>query len=271
MFDDFADTFDEKLGALQYKVPQLVGEAAYDLLKMSNMDSFNTVLDAGCGTGLAGRFLRPLVAGSLVGADLSQNMLKLAAECTLTKGCGLKEEDDTTRAENDDDERSKTPLYDKLVSSDLEKVTIDELTNGLPGDSLREGFDLIVAADVLVYFGDIQKVLNNFAQLSNGDDTKSSFLVFSCERIEDEKAPPAGWKLQSSGRYAHSKSYVQDVASNAGFHPIGYEEIVPRQEKGEDVKGHMFILAIGGAALGEDGFDEDGSEFVVETTILDEL
>ena len=77
LFDDFADTFDEKLGALGYKVPQLIGDWAYDLLQMSSMEIYHSALDAGCGTGLAGRFLRPLVDGPLVGVDLSQNMLQL--------------------------------------------------------------------------------------------------------------------------------------------------------------------------------------------------
>mmetsp|Transcript_37422 Transcript_37422/g.78930 ORF Transcript_37422/g.78930 Transcript_37422/m.78930 type:complete len:604 (+) Transcript_37422:179-1990(+) len=243
LFDDFADTFDEKLGALEYKVPQLVGEAAYDLLQGSGEETFHSALDAGCGTGLAGRFLRPLIGGPLVGVDLSKKMLELAAECTLAKGCGLKEADERERDESEEDERSTAPLYDFLLSSDLETVKLNELVS----DGSIDGFDLIVAADVLVYIGDISKLLGNFANLSNANEEKRCFLIFSCERIEDEKAPPTGWKLQSSGRYAHSKSYVMDVAEKAGYELIGYEEIVPRMEKGEDVQGHLFTFMIGGS------------------------
>lgn len=266
LFDDFADTFDEKLGALGYKVPHLIGEAAYDLLQMSpNKDMFDSLLDAGCGTGLVGRFVRPLCQGPLVGVDLSKKMLELASQCTLTKGCGLK--DDGTTEEDADDERGKISLYDKLVALDLETASIDELALGLPDDNLEnDGFDLIVAADVLVYLGDLQKVLNNFAELSKGDENQSSFLVFSCERIEEEDAPQTGWKLQSSGRYAHSRSYVERTAEEAGFYIVGYEEIVPRQEKGEDVKGHMFIFAIGGESYGE---EQDGSEYEVNYEMFD--
>mmetsp|Transcript_7613 Transcript_7613/g.16467 ORF Transcript_7613/g.16467 Transcript_7613/m.16467 type:complete len:592 (-) Transcript_7613:164-1939(-) len=260
LFDDFADTFDEKLGALGYKVPQLVGEAAYDMLKMSNMDTFHSALDAGCGTGLAGRFLRPLLDGPLVGVDLSKKMLELAAGCTITKGCGLKDSDASEREGSEEDERSRTPLYDSLMSLDLETATIDELVSG---DSI-DGFDLIVAADVLVYFGDIQRLLMNFSELSNGNDEKTSFLIFSCERVDDEIAPPAGWKLQSSGRYAHSKSYVIGVAEQAGYDLVSYEEIVPRMEKGEEVQGHLFAFVTGGSA------PEDDYEEVVQT-IMEEL
>jgi len=265
LFDDFADTFDEKLGALGYKVPQLIGEAAYDLLQMSNKEThtFDSILDAGCGTGLAGRFLKSLVGGPLVGVDLSKKMLELAAECTLTKGCGLKEQDTIQNKESD--ERSRTPLYDKLASLDLETASLNELASGLTTVDPIDGFELIVAADVLVYFGDIQKLLLNFAKLSNGDDANSSFLIFSCERIKDEEAPPAGWKLQSSGRYAHSKSYVTEVAESAGFDLIGYEKIVPRLEKGVAVDGHLFIFAIGGDV------EEDDDVHVEVKTVMEEL
>lgn len=266
LFDDFADSFDEKLGALGYQVPKLIGEAAYDLLGMSGGEPFQSVLDAGCGTGLAGRFLRPLVIGPLVGVDLSRKMLELAAECTMTKGCGLKVEDTTDRddSEEEEDERSKKPLYDKLLSSDLETVTLTELVSGLSEDTIA-GFDLIVAADVFVYIGNLQEILLNFAKLSSGSDSKTSFLIFSCERIDDTQAAPTGWKLQSSGRYAHSKSYVTSVAEQAGFDLIRYDEIVPRMEKGEEVQGHLFVFVIGGA------IDEDNVHYEVTMTTADEL
>ena len=267
LFDDFADTFDEKLGALGYKVPQLVGETAYALLQMSSEETFHSALDAGCGTGLAGRFLRPLVDGPLVGVDLSTKMLDLAAECTINKGCGLKEEDTTPGEGTQEDERSQTKLYDNLKAADLETTTINEL---IP-DSSIDGFDLIVAADVLVYLGYLEKLLSNFAKLSNGEDSEEgSLLIFSCERIADEDAPPSGWKLQSSGRYAHSKSYVTNMAEKAGWDLIRYEEIVPRMEKGEEVQGHLFTFAIGGGPTPDD-FDEEDVDMHVTETLMEEL
>ena len=50
--DSFADTFDEKLlDRLSYKVPRLVGDLVQDSSK-----TYSAVPDAGCGTGLAGRY-----------------------------------------------------------------------------------------------------------------------------------------------------------------------------------------------------------------------
>jgi len=50
---------------------------------------------------------------------------------------------------------------------------------------MMDGFDLIVAADVFIYIGNLEKILLNFAKLSNGNDLRESYLIFSCERIDD--------------------------------------------------------------------------------------
>ena len=52
------------------------------------------------------------------------------------------------------------------------------------------------------------------------------------------------------------------MADEAGYDIIGYEHIVPRMEKGEEVKGHLFVLATGGHAIEEGSlFDEEGDFF----------
>eukprot|EP01083_Nonionella_stella_P238219 834964_1 len=97
------------------------------------------------------------------------------------------------------------------------------------------GFDLIVAADVLVYFGSITNLLSTFASIS----IEGARLVFSCERATEEEAP-LGWRLLASGRFAHTKKHALEAAAEAGYELVYYEEIVPRIERGEDVKGHLF-------------------------------
>lgn len=235
LFDDFAATFDEKLEALGYKVPALVGGVVQELLAKSGQSTYRSALDAGCGTGLTGRYLRPLVRESLVGVDISKKMLDVAAKCTLNKGCGLKDLDNKA-AEKDKDK----PLYDHLASLDLETATLKEL------NAEDNGFEIIVAADVLVYFGDIQKLIQNFAKLSD----KGAFLIFSCERIDEDDE--STWRLQKSGRYAHSKRYVIGAAANAGYKLVGYEEITPRFEKGEAVLGHLFRFSLSRAEEAKD-------------------
>ena len=75
---DFAKSYELQLQRIEYKVPELVGEAIKSLgIDRSDLD----VLDAGCGTGLCAAVLRP-VAGQLIGIDLSGDML---AEATKRK------------------------------------------------------------------------------------------------------------------------------------------------------------------------------------------
>lgn len=117
-FDSFADTFDEVLGTLDYRAPQLVAEALAE--QLGEAGRLPAILDAGCGTGLCGPLLRPH-AGHLTGADLSRKMLE--------------------RAEN-------RKIYDRLEQA--------ELTEFLAGNPGR--FDAVVSADTLVYFGDLHVV-----------------------------------------------------------------------------------------------------------------
>jgi predicted TPR repeat methyltransferase len=75
VFDAFAESFDEKLGRLSYRAPQLVAAMLEDsgLPAAKSLD----VLDAGCGTGLCGPLVAPW-ARTLEGVDLSAKMLDKA-------------------------------------------------------------------------------------------------------------------------------------------------------------------------------------------------
>ncbi len=116
-FDDFADTFDATLEKLEYKTPTLM-----DALIQKHVDGVvGDILDAGCGTGLCGPFLRTRCK-RLVGVDLSTNMLE--------------------RAEKRGD-------YDELIAGEL----VDFMRTH------PKSFDLIVATDTLVYFGALDECL----------------------------------------------------------------------------------------------------------------
>jgi predicted TPR repeat methyltransferase len=112
-FNGFAQSFDAKLAALDYRAPQLVGDMVAGLLGAPLTQG--RILDIGCGTGLCAAYLRPY-AKVLVGVDLSVNMLELA------------------RARGG---------YDQLVKADL-VVFLETST---------EAQDLVVSADTLIYFG----------------------------------------------------------------------------------------------------------------------
>lgn len=233
LFDSFADTFDEKLTQeLEYRVPQIIGSKVAEILGKENF-SVRNVLDAGCGTGLAGRELRKAIDGTneritLIGVDASPKMLEIAGHCTETKGCGLPT-DSVSRGGND------SKLYDALIDLDLEEMTLE---NTLIPTSKASGFDLIVAADVFVYFGSLERVLEVFSGLHKD---QKGILVFSCERSTVEEAP-LGYKLMPTGRFAHTKDHVLNAASASGYALLDYTEIVPRTEKGVAVDGQLFVF-----------------------------
>ncbi len=118
IFDGFADTFDHVLQGLDYRAPALV--AAEVQKRWPVPEARLEVLDAGCGTGLCGRHLKPY-ARRLVGVDLSAAMLAKARQGNC---------------------------YDELIQA--------ELTSFLQAHS--SAYHLITSADTLVYFGDLAPV-----------------------------------------------------------------------------------------------------------------
>lgn len=123
LFDGYAPGFDRALTqGLGYRAPELllraVGASGRGM-------KFGSVLDLGCGTGLAGAAFRPF-SDWLVGVDLSPAMLSEA--------------------------RSKG-IYDRLIE--------DEAVSFLRAEAAAKAhFHLIVAADVFMYLDDLAPVLN---------------------------------------------------------------------------------------------------------------
>ena len=147
-------------------MPEFVGKAAKWLVEQRGAP-FVSALDAGCGTGLAGPYLRPLVTGSLVGADLSEKMLARAAKVVGEDG---------------------GKVYDSLLSKDLLSLQHADVISP-QGAASGEGVELIVAADVLVYFGDLDELLRAFGSLASG---RGASMVFSCERFADDASQAFG-------------------------------------------------------------------------------
>ena len=235
LFDSFADTFDEKLTkTLGYRAPQIIGSKVAEILDKQKGMLVDNVLDAGCGTGLAGRELRNAIDGRnkserirLIGVDASRKMLEIAGHCTSSQGCGL-----PTQQRSASSDKNDPKLYDALIDLDLEAMTLINTKS-------ESGFDLIVAADVFVYFGSLERILEVFSTLQKDRD---GMLVFTCERVTTEQAP-LGYKLMPTGRFAHTKDHVLRAASASGYEILDYSEIIPRTEKGSAVDGHLFVFS----------------------------
>ena len=118
-------------------------------------------------------------------------------------------------------------------------MTVSNTLKKVAPTTKASGFDLIVAADVLVYFGNLEALMTTFANIS----IPGALLVVSCERTTKDEAP-LGWRLLPSGRFAHTKQHVDQTAEKVGYVPRDYQQIVPRMEKGEGVEGHLFAYEL---------------------------
>ena len=112
-----------------------------------------------------------------------------------------------------------------------DKLVCGELTDFLQAQI--ESFDLVVAADVFVYIGDLSAV---FAGV-RGALRQGGHFTFSVEASEQHD-----FVLGTSLRYAHSADYLRRLADDHGFALAVIEPTVVRQQDGMDVPGHIAML-----------------------------
>ncbi|MEY8689208.1 MAG: tetratricopeptide repeat protein [Leptothrix sp. (in: b-proteobacteria)] len=201
-FDRFAESFEATLNErLHYQAPQLCVDLLAEIMPAPLRQY--AVLDAGCGTGLCGPLLAPW-SQTLAGVDLSRGMLDLAQ----TKG----------------------------VYQDLYKAELGEFLQLSPAQ-----WDVIVSADTLCYFGDLQPVMRTAAESLRPGGT----LVFTVEALEGAGTVQPGpdqagtFHIQPHGRYAHAGAYLADALGQAGLQVLALRDAVLRQEGGKPVQGWL--------------------------------
>lgn len=185
-YDGFADSYESKMNLLKCQIPNLIA----DKLKGQ---SFQNVLDLGCGTGSCGLFLKKQTT-RLIGVDISKNMIQKAEE---------------------------KHIYDALFTNDIS----DFLQN------TKEQFDLIIAADVFCYINNLKDILKEIHNVLNSSGT----FIFTIEKSEKDET-----NIQISGRYQHNQKQIETELKSAGFKDINCEEVVLRQENGNDCIGYLF-------------------------------
>lgn len=200
LFDDYADRFETALvERLDYVVPQ-----ALAAMIAATGRKFRLAVDLGCGTGLLGPEIREHV-GRLEGFDLSRNMLTKAAE---------------------------KQVYDHLAQADL---SLSPEASGLFEGEAMHRADLITAADVLMYLGDLETAFALISALAAPD----AMLAFS---VEDSGQPEA-FVLRDSMRYAHGDAYVAALCSTNGFDIVATQKTIIRKDGGNSIHGILFIAA----------------------------
>ncbi|HOP05902.1 MAG TPA: tetratricopeptide repeat protein [candidate division Zixibacteria bacterium] len=199
LFDSFAYGFEKQLVG---RLRYTVPEQLRHLIDQTAPDHhYKTALDLGCGTGLMGERLSDLVE-RLVGIDLSEKMIR---QC-----------------------QSKH-LYHELLTGNIDTVN----------DRLSEKFDLIVAADVLVYLGDLRPLFESIAAVAR----PGAIFAFSTEKLE---STDDDFHLRSSGRFAHSRQYIRKLTDDFGLSELDCLETTVRLEAGRELAGDLFVLAFPG-------------------------
>lgn len=193
LFDDYADQFEDHLVK---SLGYKVPEQMRNILDVSlDQSKRYQTLDLGCGTGLCAKAFRGLT-DQIFGVDLSAAMLAKAEQ---------------------------TGLYSNLVCGSL--VDIDKRFNN--------EFDLVVAADVLIYFGQLDTVFIKVA----GVMRPKGYFIFSLEFSESES-----WEIQANGRYAHSPDYVCKIAEQNGFTLLEAKTEIQRWEAEKPVLGEIYLF-----------------------------
>ena len=149
--------------------------------------------------------LSDLPIGPFTGVDLSPRMLEQAAVKSL---------------------------YAELRQADITTMLTDA----------TERWPLILAADVLCYFGALEQLLPAIHdRLQPG-----GWFVFTLEELlpgpDGTVAGNGRWALQRQGRYVHRREYVTSIAAEAGFRILRVTPEVLRQEADAPVAGLLAVL-----------------------------
>lgn len=196
LFDDYAEHFDSHLvGELAYKGPELIHAAVMAVLGSDFKKK--DILDLGCGTGLCAPLFKER-ALTLSGVDLSEKMIEAAR---------------------------RRGLYDHL--------TVGDITAALEG--VNEVHDLIIAADVFIYVGELKRVFELCSTALRG----SGLFSFTAEAAKNEMA---SFVLEPSGRYSHSRRYLNQLAQSSGLHVECMENSVLRMDRGMPIHGFTVVM-----------------------------
>jgi predicted TPR repeat methyltransferase len=193
LFDQFSHHYDRQM------VEDLAYSAPGILRRLADLlgcaSSPVDILDLGCGTGLAGEVFRPL-AKRLDGVDLSPQMVAQA---------------------------KRKAIYDELTVADVESFLAEQ----------RRDYDLLIAADMLVYFGDLAAVFRGAKlRLRPG-----GWFLFTVEKHNGR-----GFVLGPKRRYQHSTDYIRETAMEARLDCMGLIDCVPRKDAGEPVEASAVAL-----------------------------
>ena len=191
--------FDDYAADFQSHVVETLGYRGFEVLLKPLLGTgkrYRHVLDLGCGTGLCGQLIAPQ-ADAIDGVDVSSAMLEQAR---------------------------KLGVYRELIHADLGEF--------LAATALRP--DLILAADVFIYVGDLAGIFRSARRILE----PGGCLAFTVELAEEGK----DIQLLSSLRYAHSEAYVRRLADENRFTGVRISEAPIRHDQTAPIRGLYIYL-----------------------------
>ena len=203
LFDAYAERFDSHLTqALHYTAPALLKAALGRIRNNAGRPfRFDTVLDLGCGTGLMGEAIRD-ESGFIAGCDVSPRMIERARAKLRADG---------------------QPLYDKLAVAGLTAFLTSR------PDACA---DLVVAADVFVYLGELAPSFAQTARVLK----RGGLFAFTVQGHGGE-----GVVVGADRRFAHAEGWLRRRLKEAGLSPLALEPASTRQDRGEAVPGLLVV------------------------------
>ncbi|PID75863.1 MAG: hypothetical protein CSB23_01230 [Deltaproteobacteria bacterium] len=121
----------------------------------------------------------------------------------------------------------------KNIYDSVEVCVIEEYLLRLAGS---DNFDFFVAADVFCYLGELDRTLQLLAGLATGD----ALLCFS---TETGGGGDSRYLLQPSGRFAHSRAYIEESAGKSGWRIVERQATRLRKEQDRWMVGDLWFLS----------------------------
>jgi predicted TPR repeat methyltransferase len=197
LFDQYAPKFEAALvGDLNYRGPEILLKSVMAVQLAADRPAyFKRAIDLGCGTGLAGRAFASIV-DAIDGFDLSSGMVEQARH---------------------------TQVYRNLEVSDLVQALAGEADTSA---------DLVLAADVLVYLGDLVPLLAQVARVL----AAGGLFAFTVEAHTGE-----GFALGRGLRYAHGEPYLRASVAVASLTLLELASVSTRNDGGVPVPGFVVV------------------------------
>jgi predicted TPR repeat methyltransferase len=121
------------------------------------------------------------------------------------------------------DKAKEKDVYHRLIKHDI----VDYLSNA----SLN--FDYFISTDVFIYIGDLSDVF----RLIKSRNKTGGKLGFSTEDYDGD-----GFFLEQSGRYSHSKKYIESLCKTFGYELRHFETQALRKSKNQYISGGLYLL-----------------------------